>query len=222
MTPFVELLASLGADPQEAGSYFALEVAPRYAEKHRHYHTLLHIYACLTVLDESPVLGVSNVGPKKRAVELALWFHDLVYTPQERGNEEASAELLRKCRDELGLDASIVDFAVGAILWTTHRKQPDWYLTIPRTVVDVDLSILGAPEDVFDEYERQVREEYAFVPDNLWIPGRTDVLETFRKRERIYTSPEYVARFEEPARANLARSLRRLERGEVLRLEKKM
>lgn len=34
-----------------------------------------------------------------------------------------------------------------------------------RVIVDVDLSILGAAQSRFDEYESQVREEYAFVPE---------------------------------------------------------
>jgi predicted metal-dependent HD superfamily phosphohydrolase len=218
MKSFVELLVWLGADRGQASTYYDTEIVPRYSEKGRFYHTLDHIHACFIVWDEKPVLGVSNIGFKRNAVELALWFHDLVYAPQNSGNEEASAELLEKCGASLGLQANVVQFAAKAILWTKHGKQPDWQSTISRAVVDVDLSILGASPKVFDQYEKEVREEYAHVPDSLWIPGRTAVLEHFRKRDRIYMTAEYIACFEEPARQNIKRSLLRLERGEVLRL----
>jgi predicted metal-dependent HD superfamily phosphohydrolase len=218
MTPFVELLESMGANIHKAGDYYAAEVGPRYAEKHRYYHTLRHILACLQVFDEVPLYDVTKV--QAQTVQLALWMHDLIYDPRSGTNEEKSAQHLAHWGKWLGLQSSVIESACTAILATKHdcvARHP-----VSKIVVDVDLSILGAPEDVFDEYERQVRQEYDWAPDDAWLIGRKGALESFRKRERIYSTAEYITRFEEPARANLARSLRRLERGEVLRLEKKM
>jgi predicted metal-dependent HD superfamily phosphohydrolase len=74
-------------------------------------------------------------------------------------------------------------------------------------LVDIDLSILGAVPARFDEYERQVRDEYAFVPEELFRRKRAEVLAGFVARARIYSTPFFRDRLEAPARANLGRSI---------------
>jgi predicted metal-dependent HD superfamily phosphohydrolase len=76
-------------------------------------------------------------------------------------------------------------------------------------VVDVDLSILGAAPARFDAYERQVREEYAWVPDAVFRPKRRALLEGFLARSSIYSTAFFRERLEAAARANNARSLLR-------------
>ena len=88
---------------------------------------------------------------------------------------------------------------------------------VPRGVdaeilVDVDLSILGASRERFDEYERQVREEYAWVPDFLYRRERGKILKDFLARPRIFSTALFRSRYEEQARSNIGRSLERLER----------
>ena len=39
-------------------------------------------------------------------------------------------------------------------------------------LIDIDLSILGAPPARFAEYEQQIRAEYAWVPGILFRPKR--------------------------------------------------
>ena len=75
-----------------------------------------------------------------------------------------------------------------------------------QVLVDLDLAILGASSERFDEYEAQVRAEYASVPDMLFRRGRAAVLASFAERERIYMTPVLHDRLEAAARANLKRS----------------
>jgi len=76
--------------------------------------------------------------------------------------------------------------------------------------VDVDLSILGAAPERFDQYERQVREEYAWVPDFLSRRERKAILKEFLARPRIFRSVHFRDRYEQQARSNIERSLGRL------------
>ena len=78
-----------------------------------------------------------------------------------------------------------------------------------RTVVDIDLSILGAAEADFDRYEQQIRAEYAWVSDRPFRERRGAILRRFLERPAIYLTPEF-RHLEPRARANLARSLSRL------------
>ena len=62
----------------------------------------------------------------------------------------------------------------------------------------------------FDEYELQIREEYAHVPEKFFRIGRARILKQFLARPRIYLTSCFSERFEPRARENIARSLRRL------------
>ena len=64
------------------------DIKNRYGENHRHYHTLRHIAALLAARD--------NYFPESsRCIELAIWFHDLIYIPGDEHNELLSAHLCR-------------------------------------------------------------------------------------------------------------------------------
>jgi predicted metal-dependent HD superfamily phosphohydrolase len=78
-----------------------------------------------------------------------------------------------------------------------------------ESLVDVDLSILGAPPGRFDEYEQQIREEYAWVPDFVFRRKRAEILEGFLARPAIFSTAHFRSRYERQARENLARSLRK-------------
>lgn len=173
-----------------------------YAEAHRHYHTGEHIARTLELLD-----GVTARLRHAPEAELAVWLHDVVYDPRAADNEERSAVMAETLLVEGGSPAPTAGRVRALILATRHAtpvEDPD-----ARYVVDADLSILGAPRAEFDRYEEQVRREYAFVPEAEWRERRPRILRRFLDRPRIFETPEF-ARFEAPARANLARSLARL------------
>ena len=72
-----------------------------------------------------------------------------------------------------------------------------------RVLVDVDLSILGAEPERFDEYERDVRGEYDWVPDVVFRRERRKILRSFLERPQIFQTAAMHAAREERARANL-------------------
>ena len=74
-------------------------------------------------------------------------------------------------------------------------------------LVDVDLAIRGRPEARFDLYERQIREEYAWVPEDVFRQKRGEILRGFLGRPSIYQTEAFRAKYEAQARRNLARSL---------------
>ncbi|HKU40067.1 MAG TPA: hypothetical protein VJR89_18030 [Polyangiales bacterium] len=72
---------------------------------------------------------------------------------------------------------------------------------------DIDLSILGASPDRYARYERDIRSEYAIVPEDLYRQGRRRVLEHFLERMVIYETPYFYEPLESQARENLARAI---------------
>jgi predicted metal-dependent HD superfamily phosphohydrolase len=164
----------------------------RYGEPHRHYHTWSHVLACLEARER-----IAPFAPIE--VDVALWFHDVVYDPRAHDNEDKSAALML---EELGDSAKA---AVPLVLATKHAVTPE--SEEARIVVDADLSILGTDEETFDTYERAVRQEYAFVPDDAFRVGRALVLESFLSRPTIFSTQPARDLWEVRARENLARSI---------------
>ena len=177
-----------------------LALSARYAESHRAYHTIAHIAHCLDELEE-----VRGLAADPLAVEMALWYHDAVYDPRATDNEARSAELARRAAEAMGLARERGDRAAALILVSTHRalaEDPD-----ARLFADIDLSILGSPSAIFAKYERQVRVEYAWVPEPAFRAARSAILKSFLERPSIYATPHFGKKYESMARLNLAVSL---------------
>lgn len=180
----------------------------RYGEPKRHYHTWAHIEALLRHFEAG---SVTLHRPKP--VLWALYWHDAVYDPTRGDNEAVSATLLvEEAREDLSTED--LSFAT-AIIRATHKHQLIEGLSGEDRedmafFLDIDLSILAAREDVFDTYEKNIRKEYAFVPEARYREARAGILKTFLERERLYFTPTYLHAWENRARANLRRSIEAL------------
>ncbi|KQP20498.1 hypothetical protein [Pseudorhodoferax sp. Leaf267] len=194
--------SALGA--QGDGLALMQKLLDAYAEPQRKYHTVQHLSECLTLMGQHLHLAI-----EPGEVEMALWFHDAIYHVQARDNELRSAEWAAAQLRAAGVVEQRIAHITQHILATRHSalpQGPDQML-----LVDIDLSILGAPRPRFDAYERQVREEYAWVPEALFRRKRQQVLAEFLARSPIYNTPALRAAREDQARDNLAHSLQQLK-----------
>jgi predicted metal-dependent HD superfamily phosphohydrolase len=188
---FDTLWRELGLTTPSAPVFDALQRA--YAEPHRAYHTAQHIDECLMQLDRAG---------GNAEVELALWFHDAVYDTRAHDNELRSAEWAVR---ELGADHRSAAHIRDLILMTRHDALP--VTPDAQLLVDIDLSILGAPHERFLEYESQVRQEYAWVPETIFRRERAKILQAFLDRPSIYSTALFRELLETRARENIATSL---------------
>lgn len=176
------------------------ELIARYSDAERSYHTTAHLDECFARFDEA-----RRLADRVYEVELALWFHDAVYEARKQDNEERSASWAQAAALRSGVTDSVADRVHGLIMATKHAMVPD--TADAKLLVDVDLSILGAPAARFDEYERQVREEYSWVPGWLFRRKRREILEAFLARPRVFNTDYFFVLYEVQARANLKRSI---------------
>jgi predicted metal-dependent HD superfamily phosphohydrolase len=177
-----------------------------YANTGRNYHNLEHIEACLTMLDQLVVPLLD-----KRIAELALWWHDAVYVPGDKTNEALSAALLTGVVGALGVDERERSFACRCILATQHADA--WKFTGNPTVdavLDIDLSVLGAPPTDYAAYVSAVRREFGHVDDAAWRVGRSKFIREMLGREYIFRTEAMHDWFEAAARTNLAGELAHL------------
>lgn len=169
----------------------------------RHYHTRQHLVECLQLLDRH-----RDAAAAPAEVEMALWFHDAIYDPQAADNEAKSAHWAAAALHDAGVAPDVVARIVAHVLATRHDARPEG--PDQALLVDIDLAILGAPPARYAEYRRQVRAEYAWVPEALFRERRAAVLARFLAREPLYLTPALRAEHEARARANLAAEVQAL------------
>lgn len=178
-------------------------LADAYSQPHRAYHTARHINECLEWLDV-----VEWQLSEPALVEVAIWFHDSVYNPAANDNEEASAQWAQDWMQKHAAPHADTAIVRTAILATRHDHEPVG--DIAEWVADIDLAILGAPAERFDEYEEQVRREYRWIPGFLFNRQRAELLEAFLERQNVYSTEFFSRRLEASARQNLQRALEKL------------
>lgn len=166
------------------------ELLARWSEPQRHYHTVDHVAAMLSLV-EDPV------------VVLAVWGHDAVYDPHATGdtNEERSAQLITGLLLRCAVPAPIVaEIARLVRLTAAHAVAPDD--ARGTQLADADLAILATTPAAYDSYVSAVRAEYAHVPDDAWRIGRSAVLQRLLDLPTLF---HHRPDWEPIARANLTR-----------------
>lgn len=187
------------------------ELARRYDDPRRAYHNLGHLEHCFAELEEAR-LHPAFVGRDLGAAEYALWLHDAVYQPFSSQNERHSAQLASELGERLGLPSSMIATAARCIEGTrAHAATDD---VDEQFVYDCDLAILGQAGPRFALYQRQVRQEYRWLPDWYYARRRRAFIEALLARPTIFQSEPFRGRYERQARANLAAAAHDLAPGE--------
>lgn len=134
---------------------------------------------------------------------LALFYHDAVYNVRRSDNEAQSAALAGAHLQSIGFSTVRIERCKAHILATKgHAAAQD---SDTDLFTDADLSILGAPWEVYQQYAQNIRKEYGLFPDIVYRPGRRKVLEHFLAMPHIYKTPVFQAEREVQARENLQR-----------------
>ena len=136
---------------------------------------------------------VENMMSNRRVVELAIFFHDVIYNPRSASNEEDSAALFQRFANEVQLEAKDAAAVVRFILSTKSHTSALPEDNDERLFLDLDMAILGAPEKEYERYADGIRFEYAFVVD--YPEKRIKVLEKFLQAPHLYHSQVGVCRF---------------------------
>jgi predicted metal-dependent HD superfamily phosphohydrolase len=191
-----------------AGCGPALFVAVResHASAGRFYHSWDHVLDCTQKLRDFDCAS-------PRAAFLALLFHDAVYVPGRPDNEARSAALaveLLHSHARLG-PGETAEIQRMILATRDHRlgagQSPD-----VAVVLDIDMSILGAPWERYRQYADGVRAEYvpAATSAARFTAGRSAFLSRLLAGGPIFHTAQGVERWERPARENIAREIEQL------------
>lgn len=197
---WLKLTKKLRVDEDAARRVFAAMVT-QYNGDGRYYHTLAHVGELLDTAGE-----LRDLAQDYTTVQLAIWFHDVVYDPRAKDNEVQSAAYARQALHELGLPERVISRVSDLILKTVSHvsENEDGDALI---LLDADLAPLGADEEVFARQSRALRQEFGWVPEDEYHANRARILGGFLSRERIYQTDRLHDSLEAQARRNLSQAI---------------
>lgn len=179
------------------------EIEKKYSQKHRHYHTLQHLENLLIEITEIKI-EVTDW----HTTLFSLFYHDIIYNPLKNNNEEKSAAFAVKRLSLLSVPQQIISNCQNQIIATkNHLMSAD---ADTNYFIDADLSILGKPWEIYENYARDVRKEYAIYPAIIYNRGRKNVLSHFIKMDRIFKTKYFFEKYEHQAKQNLLHELNSL------------
>ena len=181
-----------------------------YQEPDRHYHNLQHLQQLFTALQN---FNPSNYLNDRPSIILAIFFHDAIYDTRSHENEAQSAKWASESLTKLNFPNTTIDRITHLIhLTKTHRPDPTDLNA--QILLDCDLSILAAPPAQYQTYAKAIRQEYHWVPEADYRKGRSQILQTFLNRDRIYHHPE-MHHHEHQARTNLNQEIQTLKQNPI-------
>ena len=164
-----------------------------------YYHTHQHIVECLELFYD-----IKDQLDDPIAVELAIWFHDIIYDPQASDNEEQSAKMMLKHCVGMLKKAELEKVARWIMETKKHLPTKEHDL---KYLLDLDLAILGTSAPRFAEYEQQIQQEYAWVNPRVYQQKRAEVLRQFYQQKSLFQTRYFQQKFEEAAKNNLKAAL---------------
>ncbi len=174
----------------------------QYKENTRHYHNWNHIKTMIKALYDYPREINDTLS-----IELAIWFHDAIYIPLRKDNESKSAKFFQEQLSvylPIERTRKIMNYIEAT---KNHQKTTDEDLQV---LLDLDLAILGQSKNVYQNYAKQIREEYGYVPNFLYKRGRKRVLKNFLEKPVIYQTSFFREQLEEQAKENIKEELEKL------------
>lgn len=181
------------------------DIAVRYNETQRAYHTLSHLQQLFAQFEQ-----IKHELNEPHIIALALYYHDVIYEPTRADNELKSAEYaVEALRHYLSAEQCAHIYAL-IMMTASHQldrlSDPD-KISDAAYFLDMDLSILGASWPEYERYAQAVRQEYSHVMLADYRTGRIAVLDGLLAHPKLYLTAYYYERLEKQARENIEREI---------------
>lgn len=174
-----------------------------YNEDHRKYHNAVHINDCLAKCE-------LNVETKlNHRIHLAFWYHDVIYKPLKKDNEQKSADLAEKFLKAQNAENALIKSTRNLIMATLHNQEPN--TEDEAYMMDIDISILGSDPKSYEQYTQNIRKEYKLIPWFIYKKKRKQILEMFLNKESLFYTSYFKNTLEKQARINIKNEINQLE-----------
>ena len=181
------------------------DIAVRYNETQRAYHSLQHIQQLFSQFEQ-----IKHQLHEPHIIALALYYHDVIYDPRRSDNELKSAEYAVEALKGY-LSAEQCQHIYALIMMTASHELHECLdkdtVSDAAYLLDMDLSILGTPWSEYQVYAQAVRQEYRHIANEDYRTGRIAVLKKLLAHPVLYLTAYYHNHFELQARDNIKREI---------------
>ena len=192
-------LASKYTNDSDLVSQYYSEIEKKYSSSNRFYHNLSHIKSMLL-----EVKKFQNEINDYDSVLFAIWFHDLIYEPNNTDNEEKSAECAKAFLNNLDYEKNRINKVIDLILRTKDHSNQILNEDLDAQIfLDCDIIIFASHRKNYLNYAKSVRKEYSSIPDTIYHKGRIKVLESFLNKPYIFRNKTFQKLYEKKARKNV-------------------
>lgn len=175
-----------------------------YSSDERYYHSTGHIHFCLTQFDQ-----VKRYLDSPDAVEMAIWFHDVIYERGACDNEYQSALFFKEYVAQK-LTPEFTEQVYNLILDTTHKHTPT--TQDGQYLADIDLSSMALPWQEFMRDSSNVRAECNHLCDKEFYPKQLAFLESLLARQQFFYTDFFQQQHGGQAQGNLQRLIKQLNK----------
>ncbi len=184
------------------------EIIDAYSAPGRGYHGMAHVVSMLKqfnlfLLQSGCADNIKNI----QLFRFAIVMHDYV-----NGTDFDIRDSIRKARRFLMgvVDESGSEYVEKLIFATDYDNCI--YLDFEQGLMqDLDLNVFCANDNAYDEYSRQIRDQYSQYSDDVFNNERIRILNIFLGKKYIFNTRYYREKYEDVARANLAREIAKLK-----------
>ena len=185
--------------------YWWQEILEHYTKKWKYYHNLNHIYSFVELFEKYN----NNIQNYKSEFLISIFFHDIIYIPSRKDNEDESMNLFNKFYSETNPKnlnkEKVIEFiseTKNHTLNIIHNNEELNYF------LDMDMHILS--EENWEDYENKIRKEYPYLSEIEYKNGRIKFLQSCLNKEKIYRTKIFYDAFEQKARSNIKKIIEKL------------
>jgi predicted metal-dependent HD superfamily phosphohydrolase len=137
----------------------------------RFYHNISHLSQIISDIEKNIWFSELQVF-EKNALLLAAFFHDAIYDPKKKDNEDQSIKFFKE--SNIIKDKEFVDIVVRLIETTKYRKRP--INKLAKIFWDADNSGFYKGYNVLLKNEKLIRKEFSWVSPEKYKEGRIKFL----------------------------------------------
>lgn len=178
-------------------------IIKKYNEAHRYYHNLNHIKHLLGLFNtyQSEIIN-------KEIILFSIWFHDVIYDPKRKDNEEKSADFTNKVLSNLTINKILIKEITNNIISTKNHIDSNIRNNSDLAYfLDFDLAILASDYNEYLIYSENIRKEYFHITDNQYLLGRINVLNHFLKKDLLFKTKTFNHKYNKKAHKNINKEL---------------
>lgn len=152
-----------------------MAVLKPYCEDHRHFHTLKHVLNILKEIEELNDNGGFGSEIQYRSFQCAAIFHDIVYDPRKKDNEEMSTHVFMGHYAPIYkdvIDPVLVCNLIRGTAVVDDSNEDLWVRVFNR----LDRAVLLSPLPGLIEYGEQIWAEYSYVSRSEFIKAHFSLI----------------------------------------------